>query len=42
VPDYPEGQRQSARPPEEQPAHLVDIQRRVSQFEITNYYLKSR
>jgi hypothetical protein len=29
MPDNPEGQREPATPPEEQPAHLVHIQRRV-------------
>ena len=33
MPDYPEGQRQPARPPEELLAHLVHIQRRVPEFD---------
>ena len=39
--DYPEGQGQPARPPEELPAYLARIQRRVLS-QIINYYLESR
>jgi hypothetical protein len=42
LPDYPERQPQPARSPEELLSHLVCIQRRVPNGEITIYYLESR